>query len=587
MLPKIFTGFSSVTIAGARFTETILYQVWTDSGVEFIEHAGLKKRLRYQDHDGGHQLTILYAFEGDWSKTFRDNNNKQVQNLFVDTIKKEMGNDRFIWMGNKDLDDDLFGKNNTRLPNKPHGLNLYQNDYDNFVTLSALNPRSEHYKFLEWQGLGSENVKTDIYRHAVYQAAMRCSLRDPSNTNAKRIIVPDLTTANWLQSIFTGSRVRSLNIDPALLPPIKARGRIKKHASDNARKIASQERQWLRRQQDIKSILEGVSIDVGLDSIDADSSCDVYPSKISNGDKTLDVITGMRFYGSLWDHVGSMNSYQTITDITPEQFISLLRQVAKKEYANKTDNKLISPSLFATVSSLDTFRAKENIVCTNGVWLDIENGNLTPKAFAEFFPKLRIVTFNTWSSTKERPRWRAYIPTDRMITVDEYSLITKEILHHVVAQGYALKLLNPKKPHQKAHGIDLGKLGPTNLFYLPCQANDRTASFFIDHKKGRKPLCIDEWIAYGNVNLQPDETPPKEPSEIKPEFQEEIDRWRREGVLPGAGDSEMYLLATRLSEKGLVGGELLAVLNQQAAFAHSPEDRRKQAQRLVKSIAKK
>ena len=35
----------------------------------------------------------------------------------------------FVWMGNKDTPDDIFGGRGYRLPNSPHGLNHYQHIY--------------------------------------------------------------------------------------------------------------------------------------------------------------------------------------------------------------------------------------------------------------------------------------------------------------------------------------------------------------------------------------------------------------------------------------------------------------------------
>ena len=71
-----------------------------------------------------------------------------------------MGTQKFLWLANNDIQDNLFGENGIRLPNVPHGLNRYQYDYDAFVSLSALNPSPDHFKFLQWIGVDPEEAGT-------------------------------------------------------------------------------------------------------------------------------------------------------------------------------------------------------------------------------------------------------------------------------------------------------------------------------------------------------------------------------------------------------------------------------------------
>ena len=81
-------------------------------------------------------------------------------------------------MGNKDMPDSIFGGRGRRLPNSPFGSNAYQQIH-NAVILSALNPPPAHFAFLDALGINSTEVKRAGYWQAVYQAAMRTSLRNP------------------------------------------------------------------------------------------------------------------------------------------------------------------------------------------------------------------------------------------------------------------------------------------------------------------------------------------------------------------------------------------------------------------------
>jgi len=51
-------------------------------------------------------------------------------------------------------------------------------------------------------------------------------------------------------------------------------------------------------------------------------------------------------------------------------------------------------------------------------------------------------------------------------------------------------------------GLDWSKRLPTSLFYLPCQAEDRKQSFFMDYDDAsRKPLDPVPWVENGPIPL--------------------------------------------------------------------------------------
>src|SRR4051794_19622557 len=137
-------------------------------------------------------MTIYYVSEEDWSKRLRDKSievdgeSTKVLDHVVGGIVELMGAEPCIWMGNKDIPDDIFdGMQAERLPNSPHGLNSYQH-YHNVVVLSALNPTPAHFSFLQARQVDGEEVRDAHYRTAVYQAVMRCSARDPKDDHPRR-----------------------------------------------------------------------------------------------------------------------------------------------------------------------------------------------------------------------------------------------------------------------------------------------------------------------------------------------------------------------------------------------------------------
>ena len=98
-----------------------------------------------------------------------------------------------------------------RLPNKPHGLNEFA-DYDDIVFLSSLNPTTDHFRFLKSRGIEGDEVRRFTYLSAAYQAIMRTSIRDTASLSPKRILVPDLSLAEYLHEVLPGSKLEKLDI---------------------------------------------------------------------------------------------------------------------------------------------------------------------------------------------------------------------------------------------------------------------------------------------------------------------------------------------------------------------------------------
>ena len=59
---------------------------------------------------------------------------------------------------------------------------------------------------------------------------------------------------------------------------------------------------------------------------------------------------------------------------------------------------------------------------------------------------------------------------------------------------------DPRIKSRKHHGFDMGKLTPSSLFYLPCQAQNPRGSFFIDHNSDQPQFRS---ILIGGLGLRP------------------------------------------------------------------------------------
>ena len=263
MRPSVFNGFEDVIIASACMDETMLARLWRAQGYVLHEvGSDLRNALRYQTHTNGADITIYYASEEAWSKSFRDRKvdtegtSRVHLDLIVEAVSTLIGNEPFVWMGNKDLPADIFGHLRAeRLPNSPHGLNGFQHAHA-VVVLSALNPPPAHFRFMEdEQSIDGDAIRAAHYRTAVYQAVMRCLIRNPADRSPKRVVVMDKETADWLATKFSGATV--LPLPGMKASPTKGKaGRPRKHASNADKARAYRQR---KRGIDVLAALEASS----------------------------------------------------------------------------------------------------------------------------------------------------------------------------------------------------------------------------------------------------------------------------------------------------------------------------------------
>ncbi len=569
--PSSLDGFGSVIIAGACFKDTLLYQLWDAQRVQF---KAMKLPLRYTTHANGHLLTIKYVTEEPWSKALRDRSagGGLMATIAVQvraSILAEAGAHPFLWMGNKDVPDDFFGSHATRLPNTPHGLNTFQ-DHHTTVVYSALNPSGSHFSFLGKRGIDSEAVRTALYRQATYQAVMRSSLRNPTDHTPKLVVVMDRATADWLAQKFPGAVVQALGGSP-LASVLGKPGRPRVHASDYDRKAAH----W--RQKERELLIEQGTI---------------------NGDDLMSGITRIpvfedKFAAEAFAHLDYGND---------DEFIANLRDLHSNAVPSKESAGLLSPAFFDPSLSQDTSRGLANIKHLRGIWLDNDGGDLTSDEFARLFPSLRVVISNTYSSTPEKPRWRAFIPTTEAMSLSVYRLILGQIFSDLNGAGFwSAEQLEKNKAikRRQAHGFDMSKLNGASLFYLPAQAAHPFGSFFQDHAgPARKALEPVTWIkrairtskvppaaASGSTSKQPAKVPQIDQSGPQASRVEKaIAAWTSVNQQVGQGHAAFYRLALSLRSAGLDARETADTLYDQAIWARNPSERRDEIPRIVRKL---
>lgn len=626
--PSIFSGFRRVILASACIEKSMAFKLFTVQGCAMVPIKGrLLRDLRYTRHEHGERITIFYACDEAWSKRFRD---KPVEDGVGGSIKlgdkigiavlDQFGDEPFLWMGNKDVPDNFFGVAGAqRLPNTPHGLNQYQS-FHNIVVISALNPPPQHFRFLAEFGIDGDEVRTAHYRTAVYQAVMRSSIRNPQDMTAKQVVVMDRDTAEWLADLFPGATV-------ALLPgldvvPHKGKaGRKRKHKSGSERTQSS-------RAEKRKALLAELDRLNGTDFA-MNGYPDLNPDEFGCNDIASierDYVTPISLLsGTAFATIYAKTALGEIDYQDDDTFIAELRRLHQDVVA-KEDAGLFAPACFDATRSDETARGLANVTYLRGIWLDNDGGDLTHTAFADLFPHLRVVIWNTASSTPEKPRWRAFIPTTCAMSVEVHKLIIAEIVEALENAGYWGKRkleTDMRIKVRRCHGFDESKFTANSMFYLPCQARHPKGSFFTDfgvRDPWRGPLSVHDWLDHvvgkwkpkpeivpilpltnSSIvlpNPAPTSSPPTKLQVLREQLaldhrqsmagrQDEkvtraIEAWR--STPSGMGHHNFFVLGAALWRAGLEPHEVRLKLQEEVMFARSPGKRRPQINSIIKKL---
>jgi hypothetical protein len=123
-------------MASANFEDTQLFKVWGQLGVEFVPDREFGKKLRYTEHPNGDLVTIYYGTDHQWSRrrkeTILNEDGETHSDRMIKAAKNLFPSGRFLWHANKAVIESPFESAAQRLPNKPHGLNVFA-DYDDIV----------------------------------------------------------------------------------------------------------------------------------------------------------------------------------------------------------------------------------------------------------------------------------------------------------------------------------------------------------------------------------------------------------------------------------------------------------------------
>ena len=432
--------------------------------------------------------------------------------------------------------------------------------------LPAINPTPAFYAFLdEVSYLNSDEVRAALYHETVHQAGGRISLRNPADMHLKKLVVADRSAAEAESRLYPGSVIKLLPFVD-LLPEKKAIGRpnTSPHESD-AKRVATYRTERRTR------------LLAGLDEVN-DVSTET--TLVPKGHFRTNGIFG----GSVFEDIYGKEAIDHMGFVSTEDFVEFLKQLHTRMVAKK-DAFLWTPAEFNPDLTPDTSRGLGNITAMYGCWFDNDGNGISHEDFAQFFPHLAMIAYNSASSTKAHVKYRVVIPTTCALTREVHDDIMGQLMAVLNRKGYFSKQQLAKREAKgdrsgKDHGFDTSKLTASSMFYLPVQAMAAEDSFFVVHTDDKRhPINPYQMIDKSIINHRP------EPEPIKPASQPQtamnctsLDTSRYDKAIhiwqshvPGTSNHEFWMLAVRLKHSGIDPFEIRQVLHQEAGWAHGPK----------------
>ena len=579
-------------MACANFQDTLVYRLWSHHGVRFQEDWHLSQALRFQKHQNDNLISIMYLTDRPWSRYLQrepcnadGENSATVLQAMIQAVNEELQDHPFLWQANKSVGDGVFGSHPRRLPNVPHGLNDYS-DYDRIAFLSAVNPKTDHFRFLASRGVDADAVRRAICGSAVYQSVMRTSIRNPKSSTKKTLIVPDASATRYLEEAFPGSRVERLEsglID--LNGTANQRGRPREHSSSKERRrayrkrIKESEQQTRLQQKSFPYVVKNSCDEQGHSDERYENTIGIYTHFVTQAD----------VHGTVFSNKGSSTDPRYLSGGNTELFLGFLEHLHKGMVEYKEGSALISPAIFDPnhpEAEGKTKRGLQNIVAMRHLWIDFEKGDLLPEEIAKLFPHVRLAVFNTHSHTSENPQFRVVIPFDNPISPEDYVALYDNLIAKIVDAGYSVG----KSRGDRRSGLDVSKKSPASLFYLPSQAKNPGESFFHDYNDDKRQILdpmawvMNSVVQFPKVDGRRNalQTPPKKVDQAAVERATNI--WRESPKYPGEGNDRFFNYAISLRSAGMSLNDIERKLRDKAGFGRSPNDRTDQIPWIMKTL---
>ena len=606
----VLKGWKSVTVMGANFENSLISKLWTD--IDFRPSTTIMPNRQHYDERTGRRLTIHY-FTDAWSKTqFKkivgcDRLSTEAAHLLHPLVREVFGEAPFGWVGNLCMGDDAFtpiSKTAIRIPNSPYGLNQFGH-LQNIVFFSALHNTPSHFAFLaDLFGLHPLEITTARSYEIAHQAIMRSDLRNPDSDLPINVIVPNRDLADWLGRMFPGSRVVAHDLPGTShlgSDSKRKRGRPSKTVKVDA---AERQRRYRAKKEEIMSLKNTLSTGIFARQIHTTQEANVHSTEV---------------------YEAAHNSWSDV--------IADLEDIHGQLCTKKENATLINGGRCDLKTADGKVKGRDNFSAINGMWLDIDDGEMSPHEFAtEIFPTYKLLVFNSFNNGKPfddneppkhcapRSKYRALILTSQGSTPAAYEAIWDSLKNQIEGFGYFVgsrdSYLKRKRfnPNLKWSGVDVTKRAANSFFYVPCQSPwGKEHSFFDKYlADDRSLLNPSERLEYllpernEATDAEPEAATPSSSQtpmqKLQAALKDELAHassdpnvqasrvkradayWDETKHIDGARHPGFFAYAVRLKHAGLTLNEIKTKLKDAAALSPHSEKRKKQIPDIMNSL---
>jgi hypothetical protein len=96
-----------------------------------------------------------------------------------------------------------------------------------------------------------------------------------------------------------------------------------------------------------------------------------------------------------------------VPGMAPYELIDFLREAYGYCFQHKEENSLISPAVFDPEIG-PGYRQRSNIKYLCHIWLDFDEGKLSPDNFPQLFPHVQMLVCNSFNHSSQKPRFRVF-----------------------------------------------------------------------------------------------------------------------------------------------------------------------------------
>lgn len=441
MLPDFLKPFKSVTMLGADFENSLIYQVWSAFGVEFEENKQIIPKFPDFNPVAMKQVEISYFAEA-WTSGMLKNMSG-IKTVTESLARHISGPHLFVV--NKKYEDEYDIPEGQLISTSSHGMNSYM-VFNQMVYLPAMNMMPGWYKNTgETFKLSSDDLACAFTYDVMIQSVCRLAFRDRNYTGSTKIIVPTKNMAEYLSEYLPGSTVKALDLGIWDLDT----SRPSRKDVLKTEKLTNAERQ--KKSRELKKELET---------------------------KAKEFASTMKFFNSdlikmtvFLDKKSALGDIQVFNNW--DEFLDFYSSAYENKYELKEQNMLLSGTVFDPMLSDETSRGKENVLYSWAIQMDIDDGDVSLQEVSNMFSDIKHVVCNSFSNGKGgKTRGHLFIPLLKPVDLETYQSIAGVIINRFRKFGYFVRtgLKDTKTQGQLDSGLDFSKKRATDLFYLPCQS---------------------------------------------------------------------------------------------------------------------